>query len=389
MNKKLLLFAVVPLLLTGCTKNNPEVDHRGEVTISQDGKTLNVIDMHNRVMAIEKEKTNRVVCIGAGALRYYSYVADVNKIVGVEEIDSKTTFKVGEALRPYYSAFYNTFKDLPTIGKGGPAAQVADKEKILTVNPDVVVSFLSVEANEELASSIKKPVVGLLQGSDGVFDEITQKSLLMLGKIFNSEEKATTLVNYINTCKDEFNSLTITEETYYTGGIGNWGQTSMYGSFKKFPVFKYAKVKSAIDDLEFTNDAGKVIPAGQVTMDMEKLLSTNPDKIFMDTAGIKGFIADYKKEGNAVKYNALKAFQNNNTYLLLPYNAYYTNLEIQLMSTYYVASVAHEGFVTNLDNKMNEITTKFLSKALYEQMKEHEYGMGGYQQIDLKELARE
>ena len=57
------------------------------------------------------------------------------------------------------------------------------------------------------------------------------------------------------------------------------------------------------------------------------------------------------------------------------------------MSTYYVASVAHSNFTINLEDKMNEITNKFLGKDLYNEIKAHQYGMGGYQKVDLKELA--
>ena len=92
---------------------------------------------------------------------------------------------------------------------------------------------------------------------------------MMLGKIFDRETRANELINYVNTCKSDFANLQMTTETYYVGGIGNWGNTSLYGSFKKFPVLKYAKVKSAIDDTDFFDKDGKIIPAGQVTVDMD------------------------------------------------------------------------------------------------------------------------
>lgn len=387
-NKKLLSLFVIPLLLVGCNKPQQEEDHRGEVKESSDGTALLVTDMQNHSMRIEKSKRNKVVCLGAGALRFYSYVADVSKIVGVEEIDGETTFGVGQALRPYYLANYDTFKTLPTVGKGGPMDQKVDEAKmtaIMNLDTELIVSFLSAEYNAQLESTLEIPVVALSQGINGIFDSTTQKSLKMLGKIFDQETKANQLIDYVKTCENDFASLQMTTETYYFGGIGNWGQTSMYGSMLNFPVAKYAKVKPAITSVDVE---GKSVTTGQVKIDMEKLQSVNPDKIFMDTAGINGFISDYKITGNAEKYDALKALENKETYLLMPYNAYYSNLEIQLMSTYYVASVAHSDFTINLEDKMNEITTKFLGKAMYSEIKAHQYGMGGYQKVDLKELAK-
>ena len=376
-SKSLLTLMLVPFMV-GC----------GSSSSTSEPTTVTILDGQGRNVTIDKTKVDRVICVGAGALRYYSYIGDVKNVIAVEEIDSANTFGVGQAMRPYYMANYETFKTLPTIGKGGPMAQFADAEKIAAAKPNIIVSFLSAEANDELQNKINVPVIGLKQGGDGVFDTATMNSFLALGLAFSKSERAESINRYIEDCKDDFKDLTMTTDTYYVGGIGNWGQTSMYGSFKGFPVFQYAKVKSAIDDMEFKDKDGKVIAKGQVTLDMEKLQSIKADHIFMDTAGINGFISDYKKEGNDVKYEALKAFTTKETYQLMPYNAYYSNLEIQLMSTYYVASVAHSNFKLNLETKMNEITEKFLGKEMYNEIKAHQYGMGGYQKVDLVELAK-
>lgn len=374
--RKAFVFALLPLLM-GCAPK--AVD--GDVTIT---------DMQGREVTYNSGKISRVICLGAGALRYYSYIGDITNIIAVEKIDSAETFGVGAATRPYYMANYETLKELPVIKQGGPMNQSVspeEAEKILAANPDIIVSFLSAEINTSLQEMVQIPVIGLNQGSDGIFDQKTQQSLELLGKVFKKTSRATELINYVNTCKADFDSLTTTTESYYFGGIGNWGQTSMLGSMIGFPVSKFAKVNDVVDTIGLKDKDGNQITRGQGTADLERILSVNPDKIFMDTAGINGFISDYKKEGNAVKYDALKAFESGETYLLMPYNAYFSNLEIQLMSTYYVASVAHSNFTINLEEKMNEITNKFLGKDLYNEIKEHTYGMGGYQKVNLKELA--
>ena len=372
--KSLLTLMLVPLMI-GCANS-------GENTSSESTETT-ITDGQGRTVTYDKAKLSRVVCIGAGALRYYSYIGDISKLVGVEKIDTpETTVGVGKALRPYYEANKETFKDLTIIGEGGPAAQTADVEKLAAARPDIIVSFLSEEKNDNLQSAINVPVIGLNQGPDGVFDATTLNSFRVLGEVFNRTERYNELNNYITTCKMDFDSLTKTEDTYYFGGIGNWGQTSMLGTMLNFPVIKYAKVKSALEDLEIRDKDGNIVTKGQVSIDREKLVEANPDHIFMDTAGLNGFISDYTE--NKTTYDALKAFQNGETYQVMPYNAYYSNLEIQLMSTYYVASIAHEGFTINLETKMNEITNKFLGKDMYNDIKAHKYGLGGYKKVDLK-----
>lgn len=369
--KNLFALALFPLLMSGCSPYSVQ---------SEDPVTIK--DMLDREVSFDRNKIKRVVCLGAGALRFYSYVGEMNKLVGVEEIDSENTFGVGQAIRPYYQANKTFLSTLPLIGKGGPAAQFPEKEKIIAVNPDIIISFYSdVEVNNELQSTLKVPVVALKQGGDGIFDEVTLKSLDLLGNIFKRTDRSNAIRNYVSTSLTELNALTETTETYYAGCIGNWGKTNLYGSFNKFPVFKYAKAKNALDALPDLNK-------GQVTIDSEKLLDLDPDKIFLDTSGLNQFIESYKQDPTV--YDALKAFENKETYLLLPYNAYYTNLEIQLMSTYYVASVAHpESFPNfNLDNKMDEILTTFVGKSIYSELKEHQYGFGGYQKVDIEDLIK-
>jgi iron complex transport system substrate-binding protein len=373
MKKNSLLFTFMLLpALAGCNA-------QGGSSTSPDN--IEITDMQNRTQTIDRNSIKRVVCVGAGALRYYSYIGDMSKLVGVEKIDSGETFGVGQALRPYYMANYDTLKNLPIIGQGGPQAQSPDKEKILEVNPDIVVSFYSdPSVNDDLQSTIQTPVIALAQGNDGVFDSVTQRSFTLLGKVFKQEEKAAALNKFINDSIADFASLTETEETYYVGCIGNWGKTTLYGSYKDYPVFNHAKVKNALSEIEGLS--GK-----QVTIDAEKLQAIDPDKIFVDASGLEGFVEAYKTDSTV--YDALSAFEDGETYLLMPYNAYYTNLEIELMSTYYVASVAHgENFHVNLNEKFNAITKAFLGKELYSEMKEHKYGYGGYQCFDIKDLIK-
>lgn len=380
--RKFLLAALTTVLLS-CSPKAPDEDlPYGKMTDNGDG-TYTIVDMQERNVTFKKEETDKVICLGAGALRYYSYVGDVNNLIAIENID-KNPFKVGLALRPYYEANKEYFATLPICGQGGPQAQSPETETIRSLSPNIIVSFYSdVAVNNKLSLDLNIPVLALKQGNEGVFDKITLKSFEVLGKVFDKEEKATALINYINSVKTDLSKLSIASGKYYAGGVGNWGQTNLFGSHASFPVFNYAKVYNAVQDLpEFAN-------MQQVTLDAEKLLTINPDKIFIDTAGLPNFLASYKEDPTV--YNALKAFQNNELYILLPYNAYYTNLEIQLMSTYYVASISHpdEFASVDLETKMREISTKFLGKDIYDAMKAHPYGYGGYQKINLSDLINE
>ena len=330
---------------------------------------------------------SRVVCLGAGALRYYSYVGDLNKLIAVEGIDSATTFGVGQAVRPYYDANKTVFGALPTAGLGGPVMNGqlitdAQLETLVNLEPDIIISFLSAESNQKIVDTLELPVVALSQGQDGVFDEVTMSSLYLLGKIFHKTSEVEHIANYVKDFKADLDTLTVSSISYYAGCIGNWGKTNLYGSYKNFPVFDYAKVTNVVDSFS------DLVSHKQVSIDKEKLVDANPSKIFIDSAGLGTFLADYK--ANKSSYEGISAIENGEVYTLLPYNAYYTNLEIQLTSTLYVASIAHpnDPLFENMDleAKYDEVFEVFNKKAMYQEYKVRADAYGAYNKINLDDL---
>lgn len=379
MKSKLLFLAALIPLLGGCGSNETPAEPG-----SLENRIYTIVDIANIASSVKDYK--RVVCLGAGALRYYSYIGDLNKLIAVEDIDSASTFGVGQAIRPYYDANKEKFSTLGSTGKGGPGNQEPTMEKLMLLEPDIVVSFYSPSKtfNAEMVEKLECPVISLSQGTDGVFDETTLNSFRLLGKVFNRTDKANKLINYINSQKNLLANLTVSNDNYYAGCIGNWGKTSLYGTYKDFPVFKYAKVSSFVDDLS------DLVSNTQATITSEALIDGNPDKIFVDSAGFNNFIADYK--ANKDNYTSLDAISNGEVYCLMPYNAYYTNLEVQLMSTFYVASIAHkedELFKNmNIEDKYNEILENFVSKRMYNELSSRDDALGGYTKLDLEELAK-
>ena len=107
----------------------------GEVTIT---------DMIGREVTVVPGSYQRVVCIGAGALRMYSYIGDTALLSGVEDIDNPSLAErpkmFDSVARPYMLAYGDVFSKLPSCGVGGPNAQTAEAEKILSCEPDIVIS---------------------------------------------------------------------------------------------------------------------------------------------------------------------------------------------------------------------------------------------------------
>jgi len=374
----ILLALTVVFGLTAC-QNDAEAPN-----ISQQ---QTVTDMIGRSVTVTPGSYKRVVCVGAGALRMYSYVGDVSLLCGVEDIDN-TSLENRPAMfdsvaRPYVLAYGDVFSTLPSCGVGGPMAQTAEAEKILACDPDIVISeFEDVEKSDALQEQLGVPVITLKAGADGVFDPVFAGSMTLLGKVFGREQQAEALVKFI---EDETTAISakvasIPEESkpsVYICGLGNWGTTNHLMTAEIFSSFKVAGVKNVVSGLGIQ---------GVNALEKEKFveLSEQMDIMILDAAAVKNIKPLYEED--PAMFDTCKAWQNGEVYLEMAYNAYYTNFEIALINTWFVAkSVYPEAFAdVDMTEKTNEVTKVFLGKELAEAIFACPSSFGGYQKIDTK-----
>ena len=347
---------------------------------------ITITDMIGREVAVTPGSYKRVVCIGAGALRMYSYVGDVALLCGVEDIDNTTLAErpkmFDSVARPYMLAYGDTFAALPSCGVGGPQAQTAEAEKILACDPDIVISeYEDVEKEDALQEQLGVPVVTLKMGPGGVFDENFLGTLRMLGVIFGEEEKAETLVSFIESERAEIEKRTadVPEEqkpAVYICGLGNWGTTNhlMTGT-EKYIGFKVANIRNAVTGVD-----GPAIQA----IEEEKFVAVGEDMdiIIMDAAAVKNIKPLYAE--NPAMFDTCKAWRDGEVYLEMAYNAYYTNCEIALINTWFLAKTVYPELFEDIDMtaKTNEVTQAFFGMDLSEQIFAAPSSFGGYQKLD-------
>ena len=347
---------------------------------------ITITDMIGREVAVTPGSYKRVVCIGAGALRMYSYVGDVALLCGVEDIDNTTLAErpkmFDSVARPYMLAYGDTFAALPSCGVGGPQAQTAEAEKILACDPDIVISeYEDVEKEDALQEQLGVPVVTLKMGPGGVFDENFLGTLRMLGVIFGEEEKAEALVSFIESERAEIEKRTadVPEEqkpAVYICGLGNWGTTNhlMTGT-EKYIGFKVANIRNAVTGVD-----GPAIQA----IEEEKFVAIGEDMdiIIMDAAAVKNIKPLYAE--NPAMFDACKAWRDGEVYLEMAYNAYYTNCEIALINTWFLAKTVYPELFEDIDMtaKTNEVTQAFFGMDLSEQIFAAPSSFGGYQKLD-------
>ena len=346
---------------------------------------ITVTDMIGREVTVTPGSYKRVVCIGAGALRMYSYIGDVNLLSGVEDIDNTTLSErpmmFDSVARPYVLAYGDVFNTLPSCGVGGPMAQTAEAEKILACDPDIVISeYEDADKAAALEAQLGVPVITLKAGSRGVFDDAFYGSMELLGKIFGEEEKAAALVKFV---RDEAAAISaavadIPEEekpSVYICGLGNWGTTDHLTTAENYVSFEIAGVKNVLKGLGIQG-------VGPIEEEKFVELGQEMDIIIMDAAAVKNIKPLYEED--PTMFDTCAAWQNGEVYLEMAYNAYYTNFEITLINTWFIAKTVYPEAFADIDltEKTNEITRAFLGQELAEEIFACPSSFGGYQKID-------
>lgn len=380
--KKLLaLLVVFGMFISLCACVAQETPTLGET------KEIMVTDMIGRQVKVIPGSYKKVVCIGAGALRMYSYIGDVALLAGVEDIDntalSARPMMFDSVARPYVLAFGDTFNQLPSCGVGGPMAQAAEAEKILACGPDIVISeFEDVEKSDALQQQLGVPVITLSAGGKGVFDQKFTGSMELLGKVFAQEQKAAKLVKFVADEKAaiEARVADIPEEdkpSVYICGLGNWGTTNHLMTAENYISFQVAGVKNVVSDLGIQG-------IGPIEEEKFVELGEQMDIIIMDAAAVKNIKPLYAEDKTL--FDTCKAWKNGEVYLEMAYNAYYTNYEIALINTWFIAKTVYpEAFAdVDLTAKTNQVTKMFLGAELAEEIFACPSSFGGYGKIDTK-----
>ena len=283
--------------------------------------------------------------------------------------------------RPYVLAFGETFNKLPSCGVGGPMAQAAEAEKILACNPDIVISeFEDAEKSNALQEQLGVPVITLGAGSKGVFDEKFTGSMELLGKIFAQEEKAAKLNKFVAEEKAAIEAKVADipeadKPSVYICGLGNWGTTDHLMTAESYISFEIAGVKNVVNGLGIQG-------IGPIEEEKFVELGKKMDIIIMDAAAVKNIKPLYAED--KTMFDTCKAWKNGEVYLQMAYNAYYTNYEIALINTWFIAKTVYPEVFADVDltAKTNEVTKMFLGAELAEEIFACPSSFGGYGKID-------
>ena len=285
MSRKLIAVLIVAVMAVMALAASPVIEKT-----AKSAEPVVITDMIGRQVEVVPGSYTRVVCIGAGALRMYTYINGADLLCGVEDIDNTSLQnrpKMFDSVAiPYRIAYETEFSSLPSCGVGGPQAQAAEAEKIRSCNPDIVISeYEDVQKEDALQEQLGVPVITLRSGPNNVFDSSFSGSLRLLGQIFGKEDRAEAIVSFIETEKAEISSRTASvaesdKPSVYICGLGNWGTTNHLLTMPNYVAFSVANVKNAASGL-----SSKGVQA--IEKEYFVALGKDMDMIIMDAAAVK------------------------------------------------------------------------------------------------------
>lgn len=302
----------------------------------------------------------RIVCVGVGALRYTCYVGGADRVVGVEDYETKPGMS-----RLYNYVNFDLFQNLPVTGTNGEPFV----EEIINVDPQVIVmSSYASQDPDELSQKTGIPVV-VVPGSDTTLDEKAYVTIRILGELYQLEDRAEDLTAYLKSIQKDLDDRTasIAEDakpTCYVGGVSFKGHHGFEGTEAYYGPFELIHAKN------LANTTGQT---GAFNIDVEQVLSWDPEIIFLDFNGMNLINEDYAAHPEF--YNALTAVQEGKVYSQISFRSSASNLETALADAYYAACVMYPQQFQDIDpvEKAGEIFTKLLGSNPYHDLEEAGY----------------
>lgn len=363
----LIIISILVLLLVfaGCT--NPGTPQstaqlNSKTSPQADTGKITVTDLANRTVDIKKDP-QRIIGVGAGALRMIAYLQAADRVVGVDDREQKKYNTSGLGMPSGIDKPYNLANpDLSTKpyigGKSG------DPELIAAQNPDVVFyTFTTGKDAQTLQEKSGRPVIALTAGDLGKNKDAFYQSLWLMATILGKEERATSVTSYIDRTIQDLNNRTKDipadkRPRVYVGGIAYNGA---HGFLSTDPAYAPLLMVNG------NNVAASASSGGQMMIDKEKLLEWNPDVIFVDEASYSLVREDLRDP----VYQSLPAVKTGRVYSVMPYNWYANNYDTVLADAYYIGKTLYPEQFADVDpaQKADEIYTMLDGKPVYSEMK--------------------
>lgn len=344
-----ILAAAAALALCAC--GTPPAQETPEAA----GETRTITDALGREVTLP-ESVERIVPLG-NTPRMISYLGLADKVVGIGDCE-----KAESPLQAYAYVNREKWEGLPIVGSDSMGETSYYPEELISLAPDVIVCTYGLDTVQDIERQTGLPVLAVADAA--LFSAEYEDSLRILGEACGAAERAGAVVEFINSCIADLRARTEaipdTDKPSILAAAatfkGSHGIEGVYSNYAVFDVISVNDVTRGIMD----SDA----PKG-VLVDKEQILAWNADMVFLDYSGVELVRQDMAE--NPGFYRQLDAFVDGNVYQCPNSTWHWSNVEIPLVSAYYMGSLLYpEAFAdVDFEAKAAEIFDFFLGAPDY------------------------
>jgi len=337
---------------------------------SADSGTRTITDSLGRSVEVPSI-VERIVPLG-NTPRMIAYLGLADKVVGISGFDEE----ILSPLQAYAYVNKDMWGKLPVVGTDAAGATDYYPEEIISVNPDVILCTYTGELADEIQTKTGIPVIAVPMGT--LFGQDYEEALRVLADVCGVKERAEEVISYIDSCLGDLDTRTKdvpdADKPTVLGAAATFkGAHGIEGVYVNYPVFKTIAANDVTTGISESNNA--------VIVDKEQVLGWDPQIIFFDYTGLSLVKTDYAE--NPDFYNQLTAVKNENLYQYPNSTYYYSNVEIPIVNSYYVATIVYPEQFGDIvfEEKANEIFKFFLGDGDY--LSKLEAAGAGYGKVSL------
>ena len=289
--------------------------------------------------------------------RMISYLGLADKVVGIGDCE-----KAESPLQAYAYVNRDKWKDLPIVGSDSMGETSYYPEELISLAPDIIVCTYGLDTVQDIERQTGLPVVAV---TDAVlFSAEYEDSLRILGEVCGVSERAEAVVEFINSCIADLRARTEVipdddKPSILAAAATFKGSHGIEGVYSNYAVFDVIAVNDVTRGMLDTGVAGGVL------VDKEQILEWNADMVFLDYSGVELVRQDMAE--NPDFYKQLDAFRSGNVYQCPNSTWHWSNVEIPLVSAYYMGSLLYPEAFEDVDfeAKAAEIFEFFLGEPDY------------------------